>query len=67
MYPEHLRPVQPLSPTAMSDRETTFGRIDDLYLPAMTARPTFGRLEAFLTRHLGRYGVVRIPYDALSR
>jgi hypothetical protein len=33
----------------------------------MTARPTFGRLESFLKRHLGRYGVVRIPYETLRR
>jgi hypothetical protein len=42
-------------------------RIDELYLPAMTARPTFGRLESFLKRHLGRYGVVRIPYETLRK
>jgi hypothetical protein len=42
-------------------------RLDDLYIPAMTARPTFGRLESFLRQRLGRYGVVRIPYDVLGR
>jgi hypothetical protein len=42
-------------------------RIDQLYLPAMTARPTFGRLEAFLKRHFGRYGLVRIPYETLRK
>lgn len=42
-------------------------RVDQMYLPAMTARPDFGRLEAFLKRHLGRYGVVRIPYETLRR
>lgn len=44
-----------------------YSRIDEMYLPAMTARPDFGRLEAFLKRHLGRYGVVRIPYETLQR
>jgi len=52
----------------MSESQTeTRDRTEEMYLPAMTARPTFGWIETFLKRHFGRYGVVPVPYDAVKR
>ena len=62
MDPTHLFEI------VMSGSQTeTRDRTEEMYLPAMTARPTFGRIETFLKRHFGRYGVVPVPYDAVER
>ncbi|MFB6117246.1 hypothetical protein [Halosegnis sp.] len=50
----------------MSETQSTHDTTE-FYLPAMLARPTFGRLESFIKERFGRYGVVRLPYDVLPR
>lgn len=65
------RPLILLSPqyTVVMDETNsdTNAQAFDFYLPAMTARPTLGRLESFLERHVGRYGIVPVPYETLGR
>ena len=48
-------------------RNETRDEIEEMYLPAMTARPTFGWVETLFERYFGRYGVVPVPYDAVQR
>ena len=45
----------------------TRNETEEMYLPAMTARPTLGRIETLFERYFGRYGIVPVPYDAVQR
>lgn len=68
MYPRLLILLSPLRVIVMSETNSAAeAQVSDVYLPAMTARPTFGRLESFLKQHLGRYGIVPVPYDAIKK
>ena len=44
----------------------TRNETEEMYLPAMTARPTFGWVESLFERCFGRYGIVPVPYDAVK-
>lgn len=66
MYTESVMLPTLLILIAMSETQSTHDTTE-FYLPAMLARPTFGRLESFIKERFGRYGVVRLPYDVLPR
>ena len=67
MYPRQLISGTLLFTTAMSESQNeTRDETEEMYLPAMTARPTLGWVESLFERCFGRYGIVPVPYDAVK-